>query len=284
MKVKQLIGTVILILLFVNGFSQSDSLKIRTKKGGSFYISAGFTRAWWGKSDLHLVDRSNKYHEATGLNNNYDFTVYKVEANDRPDFDKLTDIINFTVPQYAYRLGYYFNNKADIGLEINYDHTKYIVQDYQRVHIKGDINGTYIDADTILNPKTLLHFEHSDGANFLLFNFVKRWKFINPSKMFNASWVAKAGVGIVIPRTDVTLFGERFNNDFKIAGWMAGVETGLRVEFFKYAFFEFVGKASYADYVNAFVLGKGNGRASHHVSAYQLTLTLGAQYFLKDKK
>lgn len=283
MKIRFLIIIIIFISFSSNCFSQSDSLKVKTKKGGTIYVSAGFTRAWWGKSDLHLVDRSGKYHEATGQNNNYDFTVYNATAKDRPDFDKLTDLVNFTVPQYAYRLGYYFNNKSDIGIEINYDHTKYIVNDYQRVHIKGEINGTYIDADTILDPKKLLHFEHSDGANFLLFNFVKRWKFINPSKLFNAGWVVKGGVGCMIPRTDVTLFGERLNNDFKIAGWMAGVESGLRVEFMKYAFFEFVGKASYVDYVNAFVLGKGNGKASHKVNCYQLTLTLGAQLFVNDK-
>lgn len=278
----------IFILLFftvqASLFSQTDSVKINTRKKGTLYFSAGYTRVWFSKSDIRFVDRSNTYHPETGYHHNYDFTVYDAEAKDRPDFDKIPDIVNFTVPQYAYRLGYYFNNKSDLAIEINYDHTKYIMKDYQRLHVKGDINGKSIDQDTLIDPKTFLHFEHSDGANFLLFNIVKRWKLVNPSPLFNMGWVIKGGVGCVIPRTDVTLFGQRLNNDFHIAGWLAGAETGLRTEFFKYGFFEFVGKASFAHYVNALVLGKGNGRATHHFFAYQLTATLGVQVNAFGKK
>ena len=64
-----------------------------------------------------------------------------------------------------------FNKKKDIGIELNYDHSKYVVIDYQTVRIKGQITGEYIDKDTILDPNTLLHFEHTDGANFIMVNF-----------------------------------------------------------------------------------------------------------------
>jgi hypothetical protein len=91
----------------------------------------------------------------------------------------------------------------------------------------------------------------------------------------------KPGGGFVMPRTDVTLFGQRLNNDWKIAGWIVGIETGARFKFYDRAYFEFVGKAVYADYVNAFVLGKGHGKASHHFFARQLTATIG--YLIKWK-
>lgn len=280
---RYIISVIIVCFLSAIAVSQSDSTKTKKRKG-TLYFAAGYTRVWFSKSDLHLVDRSNKYHPATGQYNNYDFTVYGVEAEDRNNFEKIPDIANFTVPQYAYRIGYFFNNKSDLGVEINYDHTKYIVKDYQKVRVKGDINGTYIDKDTVVDPKKFLHFEHSDGANYLLFNFVKRWKLVKNIKNFDAGWVAKAGIGMVIPRTDVTLFGERLNNDFHIAGYLGGIETGIRAEFYKYAFFEFVGKVCYANYVNSLVLGKGNGRAYHQFYSYQLSATLGVQMpFLKLK-
>lgn len=277
---KKYISIFLLVFLTHGIFSQetinTPSVSVK-KKTGTFYFSWGYTRAWFSKSTIHFTDNSNKYHDATGRYNNYDFTIYDAKAHDRPDFNRIYDVINFSVPQFAYRIGYYFNNKADIGIEGNFDHTKYIVTDYQRVHIKGQFNGESVDKDTTLDPVNFLHFEHSDGANFLCFNFVKRWKFYSPSNYFNCGWVVKPGMGMVIPRTDVTLFGERLNNDFHIAGYIFALETGMRVEFLKRAFFEFVAKGSYANYMQVLVLGKGNGKARHHFFTGQLTAQLGLQ-------
>ncbi|MBK7573075.1 MAG: hypothetical protein IPI10_16195 [Bacteroidetes bacterium] len=48
--------------------------------------------------------------------------------------------------------------------------------------------------------------------------------------------VGKVGAGIVIPKTDVTLFGERLDNVFHVAGYVTGLESGLRYEFRKTLF------------------------------------------------
>ena len=111
-----------------------------------------------------------------------------------------------------------------------------------------------------------------------MINFLKRWKFFEPSKKFNAGFVVKPGGGIVYPRTDVTMFGTRLNNNWHIAGWIVGVESALRIEFLKHGVFEFAGKGVYADYVKCLVLGKGNGSANHHFFATQLTATLGVSF------
>jgi hypothetical protein len=253
--------------------TQPVSKKLRK---GSFYVMFGYTRCTYSKSDIHFVDHSNTYYPETGKYHDYDFTIYNATAKDRPDFDKIKDVINITIPQFVVRGGYYFNNKKDFGIEINYDHAKYVVTDYQTVRIKGNFNGNYIDKDTILDPTNLLHFEHTDGANFWMLNFIKRWKLYQPSKNFNIGFVVKPGGGIVYPRTDVTMLGTRLNNKWHIAGWMAGLESGFRIEFLKHGVFEFMGKGSYADYRNVLVLGRGNGKANHHFFTGQLTMTLGA--------
>ena len=263
-------------------FSQTDttsqSVSKKKKKKGSIYLMWGYTRCAYSKSDIHFVDRSNTFYPATGQYHDYDFTIYDAQAKDRPDFDAIKDVVNITIPQFVVHAGYYFNNKKDIGFEISYDHSKYVVTDYQKVRIKGTFNGTYVDKDTILNPNNLLHFEHTDGANFWMGNFLKRWKLYEPSKNLNIGVVVKPGAGIVYPRTDVTMLGTRLNNKWHIAGWIVGLESGIRVEFLKHGVFEFMGKASYADYRQVLVLGKGNGKANHHFFTGQLTMTLGGYF------
>ncbi len=258
--------------------NSSEGANTGTKKKGNFYLTWGYTRAWYSKSTIHFEDRSNKYYPETGKYHNYDFTIYDAKAKDRPDFDQIKDVINITIPQFVVHGGYYFNNKHDFGVELSYDHTKYVVNNYQKVRVKGDFNGNYVDQDTILDPDTFLHFEHTDGANFWMFNFIKRWKLWEPSPKFNIGYVVKPGAGFVYPRTDVTMLGTRLNNKWHIAGWIAGVESGIRIEFLKHGVFEFVGKGVYADYRNVLVLGAGNGKANHHFFATQLTMTLGFIY------
>lgn len=283
------LGVTMRIILFVFmmlsqafAFAQTNAVPTATlsskKMKGNFYAMFGYTRASYSRSTIHFTNRSNTYYPETGRYHNYDFTIYKAQAHDRPDFDQIPDVINITIPQFVVRGGYYFNNKKDFGIEINYDHTKYVVDDYQKVRVKGDFNGEFVDKDTILDPKNFLHFEHTDGANFWMINFLKRWKVYNPSRLFNLGLVVKPGAGIVFPRTDVTIYGTRLNNDWHVAGWIIGVEGGIRAEFLKYGVFEFVGKGSYADYTTCLVLGKGNGKARHHFFTAQATMTIGFMF------
>lgn len=248
----------------------------QTIKKGSLYFGWGYNRGWYSKSDIRLQNDNPQI--INGKSYTYDFTVYDATASDRPDFDKVYDVVNITVPQFGFRLGYYFNNKKDFGLEINYDHAKYVVNDYQKVRVKGQINGNYFDKDTILDPKTFLHFEHTDGANFWMLNFIKRWKLIeSDNKKNNIAVILKPGIGFVYPRTDVTIFGNRINNSWKISGVIAGVEAGIRSEFLKNGFIEFTGKAAYANYINAIIQGKGYGKASHKFWVAEAILILGYQ-------
>ena len=261
--------------LSTSSFSIIPTKTKNTFSDGSMYLLWGYTRAMYSKSTIHFSDNSNTFYPSTGKYHDYNFTIYDAKAHDKPDFDGIKDVVNITIPQFVIRLGYYFNNKKDFGVEINYDHTKYVVTDYQKLRIKGTFNGQAVDQDTILDPTSLLHFEHTDGANFWMFNFIKRWKLYEPNKNFNLGFVVKPGAGFVYPRTDVTMLGTRLNNRWHVAGWIVGVESGIRAEFFKHGVFEFVAKGAYADYTNVLVLGKGNGKANHHFFAGQLTATLG---------
>jgi hypothetical protein len=263
----------VLALFCGAAFGQKDSLR---KKKHQFYLSWGYTHAIYSKSTIHFKNTSMKENERRGTPDNYDFTIYNVTAHDRPDFDKIKDVVNLTIPQFVGRAGFMFNDKW--GIEMNYDHTKYVVDDWQRTHIKGQIDGAAIDKDTTMNPNRFLHFEHTDGANFWMLNAVRKIKLYNPNSNFCASAVLKPGAGVVFPRTDVTIFGQELNNDWHVAGWIVGAEGGLRIEFMRNGIFEFVAKGTYADYRRCFILGRGNGNANHHFVTGQLTATIGLRF------
>jgi len=270
-----------LLLMLLNSFgwnssAQTQPEKKEKKKDKQFYVTWGYTRARYSKSTLHFSDHSFKYHDYTGRQSDYDFTIFNATAHDKPDFDQLGDVVNVTIPQYVFRIGYMLNSKW--GIELNYDHTKYVVDDYQVVKVKGEIFGTPVDGDSTLNPNTFLHFEHTDGANFWMVNAVRKWTIYSGPKRTSLSLVFKPGAGVVIPRTDVSLFGEHLNNNWHVAGWIVGAEGGIRGEAFRHLFFEFVAKGSYADYRKCLVLGTGNGTASHHFFTGQLTATIGLKF------
>jgi hypothetical protein len=271
-----------LLLFFINlnYLSAQDELcncPAQSKAGkGSFYFSWGYNKDWFSKSDIHFKNHSNEYNPVTGLQDNYDFTLYNLTAKDRPGF---TTILTtpLTIPQYVFRLGYYFNNKRDLGIEINFDHAKYIVNDWQTVRLKGDIRGKEYDNDTLVDPQKFMHFQHTNGANFLMLNFVKRQNLlVSKNKKHWLSAVAKIGAGIVIPRTVVNLFGEGSNNFWHIAGYCTGIETGIRYDAFKHIFLEYTAKGTYANYTD--VLTVRSGRANHHFYAFENILVLGIQF------
>jgi hypothetical protein len=261
-------------------FSQSDSTS-RKKKKFTFYGTWGYNRWAYTKSTIHFHNDGNPaYHDPA--HSAYDFTLYNCVAHDSPDFNHIasswSDVVNITIPQFSVRVGFYLNNKRDEGFEINYDHAKYVVDDGEKIHVKGTIMGEKVDKDSIMKLP-FFHFEHTDGANFWMFNYIKRWKFFTSKNgKSNIGWMAKPGIGVVIPRTDCTIFGNRLNNRWHVAGFIGGFETGIRAQLFDHLCIELTGKAAYADYLWCYVQYRGNGNASHRFGTIGAILSMGYQF------
>ncbi len=234
---------------------------------GSFYVAFGYNKDWYSKSTLHFFDESG----------DYDFKLHKMKAHDRPHFNEIFKVA-LSIPQYGYRMGYYFPGSA-WGVEANFDHAKYIVADSQYVRLTGHIEGVNFDKDTLITD-AFMHLEHTDGANFLMANALYRYQLLD-KKHIRVNTVCKAGLGIVIPRSDVTLWGERNNHCFHIAGQIVGVEAGFRGEFFRYFFLEATAKGAYANFNK--VLGIGDGLISHRFFVGELLLHGGFQFPLGKK-
>jgi hypothetical protein len=230
---------IVTILCLVCNFSFAQ--KEKTFKG--MYFQWGYNKEWYTRSNIRFK-----------LSNGDDFTLVMAKAHDKPDLDAIyKNPVEISIPQYNYRMGFYLNKEQTKAIELNFDHIKYVVTDYQNVKIRGRINGTNINKDTILDPVNFLHLEHTDGGNLLHVNYVQQKTLkMNAAKtrpLVNLIW--KMGAGVNIPRTDFTYKGDRYNNAFHIAGYNLAAEAGARFYITKRFFVEGTGKTGYVRYINA---------------------------------
>lgn len=258
----------LLSLVFITG-SFAQQKQARKKLFSGMYLQWGYNAETYTKSTIHFK-----------MSNGNNFTLHNVVAHDKGDYDaiykKPGDV---SIPQYNYRIGFYLNKKHTKALELNFDHAKYVVTDGQKARVTGTIDGIAVNGDSILNPDSFLHFEHTDGANWLHFNYVQQHTFLYTASgsrpLLTSVW--KLGAGINIPRTDFTWRGDKYNNDFHIAGYNISAEAGARLYMARKFFLELTGKTGYVKYINALVCTnaqKGN-RATHSFGFLEAIATLG---------
>jgi hypothetical protein len=241
-----------------SGFAQEQN----TLHTGEFYLSWGYNEEWYTRSNVHVSQPS--------LGNNYTFV--NIRGVDHPGWDDGLFTEALSIPQYNYRLGFIFNEKKDLGFEINFDHTKFIFSD-QNAHIKGTLNDRPVDSTITFNEPNGFYYFLNNGANFLLFNIVKRWHFYRRADgKIKIDLLGKAGVGPVIPHVQNSLFGHLNDQGFQFGGWNTGVEGALRATFFNHVYLEFTNKLDYARYSN---LGVYEGTAKQAFGTYEWILNLG---------
>ena len=196
-----------------------------------------------------------------------------VHSHDHIGWDEGIFNVPISIPQYNYRLGYFFNRKKGLAFEINFDHTKHIITDGQPIKLTGVLNGKQTDTTINFSEGIGFYYYLNNGANFLLFNIVKRWNW-QESKSGNIKIDAlgKAGIGPLIPHVQNSFFGKANDPGFQIGGWNMGVEAGIRATFYKHVYLEFTNKLDYARYSNLKVY---QGTAKQAFGTYELILSFG---------
>ena len=261
-----------ILFVFIFSFISVFSFAQKSKLLKGMYLQWGYNKEWYTNSSIRFK-----------LSNGDLFTLKNAKAHDKPDLDAIYENpVEISIPQYNYRIGFYLNEKHTKAIELNFDHIKYVVTDGQTVRVKGKINGKPVDGDSVLNPDTFLHLEHTDGGNLLHINYVEQKTLLmNKNKtrpLVNLIW--KAGAGINIPRTDFTYRGDRFNNDFHVAGYNLAAEAGARYYVGKRFFIEATGKTGYVRYINALAntnTDKGN-RVTHGFGYFELIGLFGYDF------
>ena len=242
----------IAILTVILGLSAGTQAQLLPKAHFSgMYLQWGYNRDIFTKSDLHFKK-----------DNEYDFTIHKAHAEDKPDFTGFWETpLDVTIPQNSFRIGMYLNRTNTWAIELNFDHAKYVVPDDQTLRISGQIHGESIDEDTVIR-RSFVHFEHTNGANFYHINYVHQHFLLEGKRFARASYLLKGGAGVVVPRSDVTIMGKRLDNEFHVAGYIISGEAGLRFYPLRNFFLELNGKGGFANYLN--VLTVEGGKAHHH--------------------
>jgi hypothetical protein len=256
-------GIVIFSLIFSRFFASAQEPKKHSSHKGAIYFSWGYNEEWYSRSTIHVKQ------DAIGD----DYDMVHVNAHDHKGWDRKLLNQQLSIPQYNYRLGYYFNDKKDFGVEINFDHTKYIITEDKYIHVTGKHNDQAINEDVLFAKSNGFFYYLNNGANFLLFNFIKRHPLYHTgSNNLGIDFIGKVGIGPVIPHVENSFFGHPNDPHFQLGGWNTGLETALRITIMRYGFLEFSQKVDYARYSGLKIY---EGTARQNFGTYELILSAG---------
>jgi hypothetical protein len=244
---------------------------------GKLYFYWGWNWSWYSRSNISF----------TG--DDYDFTLKSVGAKDRQSafsFDTYFNPTKVTIPQYNFRIGYYFKKNWDISFGI--DHMKYVVQQNQTLEIEGYIENTnpiydhtYSDQSIQLTPD-FLEFEHTDGLNYVNFELRHSDKVIDRNKV-NISLIEGLGIGFLYPKTNTTLLGKERYDEFHLSGYGIGGVIGLKVTFFKMLLFQSELKGGFINLPNLRTTNSATDKASHDFFFSQFNIVFGGIINIKTK-
>ena len=252
------------LLIAISSLAQPETKKKERKK--EFYFSWGYNKECYTHSNISVRQPS--------LGNDYSFIG--ISGHDHPGWDEGIFKLAISIPQYNYRFGVFLNKKKGLAFEINFDHTKFIVAD-QAARIKGILGKREVDTTVNFNDASgSFYYFLNNGANFLLFNIVKRWHLYNDkSGKIKIDLLGKAGIGPVIPHVENSLFGQKNDEGFQLGGWNVGVEAAIRATFFNYVYLEYASKLDYARYSNLKVY---QGTARQAFGTCEIMLSLGVTF------
>lgn len=264
----------LLLALLISGksFSQ-DQLHAAIQKNankGKLYIFWGWNRGYYTKSDIHF----------TGTY--YDFTLQNVIAKDRQtpfDMDIYFAPTRMSIPQTNFRIGYFFKDNFNISLGV--DHMKYVVQQNQTVKISGSIaqSGTQYDGiyddNNIVIQKGFLGYEHTDGLNYVNGEFSQFDVLFKYRNIVELAVTEGAGVGFMLPKTNVTLMNNNRNDEFHLAGFGTDVKLGLNLTLLKYFFLQSELKGGYINMPDIRTTEFKEDRASQHFFFLQTNFLFG---------
>ena len=275
MKIIQIIS--ILVFCAIKVSSQQSMEITPVDRTGHLFFYWGWNWDSYSTSDI------------TFEGNDYNFTLDHVVSHHQPKTFSFNNYFNpavATIPQYNFRVGYFFNNHY--AVTIGTDHMKYVVTSDQIVKISGHIansgteyDGTYAN-DDIKVTGDFLKFEHTDGLNYVNSD-LRRMDELFALHSFKFNLVAGLGAGILYPRTNTTLLSMERYDEFHLSGYGISGFLGLNIEFLKHFFIQSEFKTGYINMPDIRTTKSESDSASQDFFFYQLNFVFGATIHLKQK-
>ena len=241
---------------------------------GKFYVYWGWNNGQYSKSDIRFKG------------DNYDFTLDNVVAHDRQsDFGlKFINPAEMTIPQYNFRLGYFFHDNWNISFGI--DHMKYVMDQNQFAKMNGYINngsefdGSYSNHDMQLT-EDFLKFEHTDGLNYAnieirRFDNLVHFPISKNGKGIDVNLTEGIGGGILYPKTNTTLMGQDRYDEFHLSGFGVGAMVGINFTFWDYFFIQAELKGGYIDMDDIRTTSSKSDKAQQDFFYSQQNIVFGA--------
>ncbi|MCC6807384.1 MAG: hypothetical protein IT381_08170 [Deltaproteobacteria bacterium] len=208
----------------------------------------------------------------------YAFTIHDVSASDRPEIGKALDLIN-TIAQFNARLSFRVTKNLSIGFGT--DHMKYVLDQGQTTTLSGTIMeqasaehaGNYDRAPTKIGDGIVNGFEHTNGLNLVDVDvgYVHELAATRRREV-SLSTKLSGHVGVVVPKSDITLFGQRLDAPFHIAGYGLSASAAVRVTFVDWVFVEAKMKGGFIHLPDVTAVG---GKASHMFGYFEPMATIG---------
>ncbi|MFN0030933.1 MAG: hypothetical protein ACKVOR_02095 [Flavobacteriales bacterium] len=278
MKLRFLLS--LLVVLAANVCLSQSEVVVQNNKENRFFITWGYNRAYYNASDINFKGAG------------YDFTLEQARAVDMPEkFDPAVYLnpTQLTIPQFNFRIGYYF--RKNTAISAGWDHMKYRLITNQTLRISG-----YIDEEQYHQPEytgqfnhdyikyspAFMDYHHSDGFNYIRFALEQRlpfWQSANGKVV--ACMNGALSVGAMMPWTDFTFFGERNRNKPHFAGYGGSVLAGARIEFTPHFFLQINAQAGRCNMPDIVLELPKDSRASQKISFFERSWALGGYFGFK---
>ncbi len=240
-------------------------------KKNHFYGYWGYNLSEYSKSDISFKG------------DDYNFTLYDVTAYDRPtpfSFNVYFNPSTISIPQWNLRFGYFFSNRWSISLGT--DHMKYVMKQNQTSPIEGYINIAGGEDNKIYNrePKLLteefLKFEHTDGLNYGSIEVEYHGNIYTFNEKHSINYYVGPGVGLLVPRTNITLMEYPRYDEFHVAGFGLSGKVGVDFVLWKHLMLNAEWKNGYINMSDILTTGDNpTDRANQIFWFTEFTWTIG---------